>query len=243
MGFGLLAVGYMFMLKFGGPYSAFDYLPDIIGYLLMFAGVSKLAVYNRGFRYAKILLVPLIALGGVTLVFDIIAISGISVNSVALSISDMSDSLSLFFCFAYHVALMMGIRDIGRETGLSKIAFRAIRNMTVTVFYYLLSIISDFLPIIEKQRQTFELIMKLFGIFVVFLNVILLLSCYMRICVEGDEDMPIKPSRFAIINRMNARLDKAIKKLERSGEEVREYNESKRRSGNNNKKKKKGKKK
>ncbi|MBR5452851.1 MAG: hypothetical protein IKV54_02110 [Clostridia bacterium] len=237
MGFGLLAIGYMFMLDFGGPNAAFDYLPDIIGFLLMFAGVSKLSVYNRGFRYAKILLIPLIAMGGVTLVFDIVSILGFSLNTVAQTASDMNDSLSVFFKFAYHVALMLGIRDIGRETELPRISFRAIRNMSVTVFYYLLYLVCDFLPVAEEQRQIFALIIQLFGIFVVLLNLVLLLSCYMRICLEGDEDMPIKPSRFAFVNRMNERLDNAINKLERSGEEVREYNESKK------KKKKKGKKK
>lgn len=237
MGFGLLAIGYMFMLEFGGPNAAFDYLPDIIGYLIMFAGVTKLSVYNRGFRYAKILLIPLVAMGGVTLVFDIIAVSEITVNSVAMAVSEMNDSLSVFFKFAYHVALMLGIRDIGRETDLPKISFRAIRNMSVTVFYYLIYIVCGYLPLADTQRQQFSLIIQLFGIFVVLLNLILLLSCYMRICLEGDEDMPVKPSRFAIINRMNQKLDNAITKLERSGEEVREYNRNKKN------KKKKGKKK
>ena len=73
----------------------------------------------------------------------------------------------------------------------------------------------------------------------IFLNTVLIVSCYMRICLEGDEDMPAAPSRFKIVNRFNSRIDKALDKLEKSGEESARYRQE-RKSG---KKKRSGKRK
>lgn len=229
MGFGLLFIGYIFTLDYSLQNVTFDLLPDIIGYLIMFSAMCKLAPYNKGFGYAKLLLLPLIALGGVTVTFEVAGIMGYTPGSVILDIVNMCGMLSKFFMFAYTVALTVGIRDIARETDLKKVSFRAIRNMAVAVFYYLAYIAVDLLPISGAEAQSVHLIVYAFGVIVITLNLILIFSCYMRICLEGDEDMPAKPSRFALINRMNSKIDKALDKMEKSGQEtaIRRHNKKK----------------
>ena len=39
--------------------------------------------------------------------------------------------------------------------------------------------------------------------------------------------MPVKPSRFKSVNRFNSRIDRALEKLEKSGEESARYRQEK----------------
>ena len=229
MGFGLLFIGYIFSIDYSLQSITFDLLPDVIGYLIMFSAMCKLAPYNKGFGYAKLLLLPLIALGGVAVAFEVAGALGYTPSAVIFDIVKMCSVLSKFFAFAYTVSLTIGIRDIARETDLKNVSFRAIRNMAISVFYYLAYIALDLMPRSGAEAQMVNAIVYAFGVIVIFLNLILIFSCYMRICLEGDEDMPAKPSRFAIINRMNSRIDKALDKMEKSGEETarRRYNKKK----------------
>lgn len=227
MGFGLLFIGYLFTFRIATQSSGFDFLPDIVGYLIMFAGLSKLALYGKGFRYAKLLLIPLIAAGGVTLVFQSLDLAGYSLNEIFTDISQATDIVTQIFLFAFHVALFVGIRDIARETDLPKVAFRAVRNLSITVFYYLVVLLSR-LPVLGALPQRYVgLFVFLLGILWILMNLVLIFSCYMRICLEGDEEMPVKPSRFAVVNRMNAKIDAALDKTERVGKETAEYRRKK----------------
>ena len=229
MGFGLLFIGYLFTLDYSLQRVTFDLLPDVIGYLIMFSAMCKLAPYNKGFGYAKLLLLPLVALGGVTAAFEVAGVVGYTPGSIIVDVVKTCSALSKFFMFAYTVALTIGIRDIARETDLPNVVFRAIRNMAMSSLYYVAYIATDFMPIDGAKAQMVNMVVYTFGVLIIFINLILIFSCYMRICLEGDEDMPVKPSRFAIINRMNAKFDKAFDKMEKAGEEtaMRKYNKKK----------------
>jgi len=39
-------------------------------------------------------------------------------------------------------------------------------------------------------------------------DLILIFRCYMWICLEGDEDMAQKPSRFAFVNRFREKFER-----------------------------------
>ena len=41
----------------------------------------------------------------------------------------------------------------------------------------------------------------------IILDLVLIASCYSRICDENDVDMERKPSRFAFVNKIRAELD------------------------------------
>ena len=59
---------------------------------------------------------------------------------------------------------------------------------------------------------------------------ILILGCYMRICPEGDEDMPRRESKIGFINRFSEALEKreneAIERTKRDIEERKRRAES-----------------
>jgi hypothetical protein len=68
---------------------------------------------------------------------------------------------------------------------------------------------------------------------------VLILGCYMRICPEGDEDMPRHESKIPFINKFSEALEKREKEaIERT---MRDIEEKKRNaaSGSNKKKRKK----
>jgi hypothetical protein len=67
------------------------------------------------------------------------------------------------------------------------------------------------LPIasIEEFKKYFSLPVMLFYFAWIILDVVLLVSCYARICDESDVDMPYKKSRFAFINKLNEKEQKA----------------------------------
>lgn len=227
MGFGFLTVGYVFLLDFFVPGGTFDYLPNFIGYIIMLIGLMKLSVYNRWFRNAKILLYPLIPVGVALFVYDIIKAAGIASDGSVQTVFSYIGIASALLCFAFHIVLLKGIIEIAKETELTKISSRALRNLFVTMLYYFFYMTRDAVPADENARRIISLVVSLFGVLVIFLNTVLIISCYMRICLEGDEDMPVKPSRFKSVNRFNSKIDRALEKLEKSGEESARYRQEK----------------
>ena len=111
--------------------------------------------------------------------------------------------------FAFHMLLLFGIRELATATELPKLSEKAIRNFVVGAFYFALSVFGTLnTPIKEDFTKYFGLPTLLIGLVWYILNIILIYSCYMWICLEGDEDMARKPSRFAFINRLNDSLEK-----------------------------------
>ena len=68
-------------------------------------------------------------------------------------------------------------------------------------------------------------------LFVRILLALLVFSCYRMICLEGEEDLPRKESRFAFINRMNEHFDrKEAENLELARKEREERRKKKQQS-------------
>ena len=62
----------------------------------------------------------------------------------------------------------------------------------------------------------------------IILNLILIYSCYARICDENDVDMEVKPSRFAFVNRMRQKSEERRLRLEAEREEYKSMREQRR---------------
>ena len=71
------------------------------------------------------------------------------------------------------------------------------------------------------------------------LNLVMLFSCYMRICEEGDEDMPTRPSKIKLVNKMNDALNKKQEQIIESQRQYQEEKAKKKLEKQQNKKKKK----
>ena len=227
MGFGLLFIGY-FVTYFMALNSIGAFF-RLIGYCLMCYATGKLSEYNKSFRFAQ--------LGALTLVIFSI------VDSLALATGFLYDNLVFsndfmavlpmdillkvesVFVLAYHVLLLLAIRDIARDTDVHKIAFKAYRNMFFIGLYYVLSIIG-YIPFGFQESYSKNMGLPLLILYVawVIMDLFLVFSCYANICDESDLAMDRKASRFSFVNKYRAELEK---KQQKAREETLKYKQEK----------------
>ena len=103
----------------------------------------------------------------------------------------------------FHATLCWAIRAIAKETAVEKISFAAVRNFIFFAAYNLLYAIAK-LPFgfTAEYAKIMSIPVLLLYFACLILNLIMIFSCYMRICDVADVDMERNPSRFAFVNRM-----------------------------------------
>ena len=212
MGFGILLTGYF--MTYLMSVSLFGYLIRFMGYGLMLYSFTKLKEYNKAFT------LPLAASGVMIVITlaDVYAKLGqflyenLYINSFSLpagfevAVGYADDA----FVLVFHACLLYAVRCIARDTEDEKISYNAVRNLVFIAVYYVIYLLM-LLPIeaMGDFRKYFSLPIILLYFACLVLNVVLLISCYARICDESDVDMPFKKSRFAFINRLNEKEQKA----------------------------------
>lgn len=229
MGFGWMLLGYLTALFLS--INAFGFLFVPVGLLLMLIGLDELRLYSRRF-------LPAMAVVGLSFVISLYQMaSGISVkfNLPIGFVSEKWDAVALIAQSAtqllWSILLLAAIADLSGKLELGKIRFRAFRDLFYAGAYYLLAILMD-LGVFPLASNGYLLIADLLLFLFCFVGfTALLLQCYMRICPEGQEDMPRKPSRFAIVNQFRANYDR---EEEKTTEATREWL-LKRREKNNEK--------
>ncbi len=202
MGFGLLFLGYFFLLSL--PLGNLDLLPDIIGWGMMFFALKKLGGYcpdNRHFAMAKWAVLPAAAVSLVHFV-----VFGFFINEGAVSASMETPALVLQLGYGvlvsvFNVLLLLGIHKLSGEVELPKLSARARHLLALTAVYYIAQIFyySGALEAMIGAMERAQLILNyvsfaiyLLNYLLIFLMLALLFSCYMHICLEGDEDMPYR---------------------------------------------------
>lgn len=196
MGFGWLFIGYFVTtMMVINPYG---YLIRPIGYAIMLYAFSRLKDYHRDFWYALAGSVLMLGIAGVMAFDGLFAVFSESVTYV-LGYAEMIGSL------VFHTLLFFGIRAIAKETEVEKISFAATRNFIFFAVYNLLYAVAK-LPFAfaEEYAKMMSAPVLLLYFACLVLNLIMIFSCYMRICDVADVDMAQKPSRFAFVNRMRA---------------------------------------
>jgi len=193
VGFGLLFLGYFFLFDF--PYKGLDIFPDAAGFGLMLLGLLSLVEYERAFRRPLYAGFGLLLLNVIDLAFQLSAFFGKALPS---AVTDVFTYLLLFALLLYQCLLLDGIAAIAKQTDLPALRFRAIRNKIFTVAMAVIKLFFslDFAFIRDMSIRLntalpFSSILFLLDWLVLLLNALLLFSCYMRICKEGDEDMPM----------------------------------------------------
>ncbi|MCI8388481.1 MAG: hypothetical protein HFE63_08475 [Clostridiales bacterium] len=206
MGFGLLFLGYFFILNV--PYGSLDVLPDIIGCLLMLSALKRLTGYcsdNRGFKYTQFTLLPYTLIAAIIFISQLACQFGIT---SAESIKWFTSPLNIVYSIvigAFHIFLFLGIHELSKEVDLPKITTRSIRMLSLTVVYYIIELLS-YTGIINKIAYStakpeavlsyINLALFILGILWMALTWALIFTCYIRICLEGDEDMPYREDIF-----------------------------------------------
>ena len=206
VGFGKLFIGYFLLIFF--PLSRIDMLPNLapIGCLVMFMGLRNLIFHcseNKFFKMAKISLIFLSVLSTAALAIDIAALDnafGDTANALLIPISNSVYATGIVLFTAF---LFIGIYKLALEVELPKLAKKSTIMLSVSVVYLLLEITSTVCSLLFSQGavalERFTALTAYIGLFAflfayltLFLNLSVLFSCYARICLEGDEDMPYR---------------------------------------------------
>lgn len=210
MGFGWLFIGY-FLIVMRSP--ILSSAVHLLGCGLVVFALLKLREYNRSFDVSMIGALLLLLVSGVLLFADV---NKILYDNLIVSANLFSDSLKTAIgyaeqgaSFVFNATLLWGVLRIARETKVTKIANSAIRNFVFICLYYIAYLVS-FLPFenIKATQAEFALICWVLYIAWMIMNLILIFTCYAKICDENDVDMERKPSRFEFVNRFREERDR-----------------------------------
>ncbi len=208
MGYGLVLVGYA--ITFFMSLSLYGWIFRLLGYAVMAYGLIKLRDYFPSYALSVFALLALFAVGlceGVCELFPELA-----GELFKTSLRYVRDGLILLFHIFFLIAtyIAYGVVDM-KEKRIS-----VVTDGCAVIIGYILYALAAF-KIIGADIVFFVQLIWSIMIF------ILILGCYMRICAEGDEDMPRRPSRFAFINRFADALDKREQEaVERTRREIEE---------------------
>ncbi len=201
MGFGYLFIG---SLIFCNPLYASYTFP--ISAFFMLCGLWMLSRYNRGFKMAKTTLLIWLIPAILTLVCDLLSSLSVDIaplNSLSIPAKVAGYGLEMLFM----LFTLTGIQMIATETALPKLIRRAKVWRTVSVVYYTLIFISVSAFGSTEHGKLLVPILFILGLVFKIAVTSLIWSCYMWICLEGDEDMPIKPMRFEWMNTLRDKFN------------------------------------
>ena len=208
MGFGILFLGYLIaFLLYLNPYAA---VTRLIGYCVIFAALTKLRRHNRWFAFSQTAAIPLIVLALVDSVIDITTrIMGEGTPAAMTAATGGIETAMTLLLLVFHVCLLMAVYTIAQDTDLPSLAAAARRNIVLIAAYAVLHGIWS-LPVKLGDSYTVTLSLMVFVLQLIWTvaDLILIFRCYMWICLEGDEDMAQKPSRFAFVNRFREKFER-----------------------------------
>lgn len=211
MGFGFLFLGSFFRFDF--PFHGLDIFPDAVGFALMLLGIFTLCDYEKKFVKAKYAGFAALMASLGELVTQLIAFLGEPTSDwLSLSVTLLVGITSALF----DVFLLLAIASLAHEVGVEKIRRKAYRNLILVLLVFLPEFVFSLgIPALSSLAETlnrrvfFTNVLFCLDVFVRLLNLILILSCYMRICREGDEDMGMeKPSLSSVLPQKSEKAKK-----------------------------------
>lgn len=207
MGFGTLFAFYIvsFILSFN-PYGG---VFRLLGYLGMLMGLCELQHYQKKFLY-PIYISPvmiLVAFYQVCTIGETIFL--IDLPFVTETLTQVLDYVGAGAILLFHAGLLYAVWSIAKEIGLPKIMQNAARNAILMGIYYLMYFVA-LLPFawVETYRQYAALAVILLPLVWAILNAMLIYSCYHYICKEGEEEVPLRVSRFAFVNKIRQEMER-----------------------------------
>ena len=203
MGFGNLFIGYFLLLNL--TYYGFT---DLIAASVMLLGLYKLSKVNRYFSYAAIATVVFLSFSFAEFGISTYNIFASSANAIDSPFIVSFTSILRSMCIGLLTVLILkGIEEIAKEVELEDVPTKASRLVIITAVTYTAWIILEarlsFINHYVLGVLSFITIVATIALIIVNLTVIY--TCYMRICMPGDESLTDKPSRFAFVNEYRAR--------------------------------------
>ena len=208
MGFGILLIGFALSMSNYPGYT------DCIAFFIIFYSMLKLDEFNIFFRLSKYVsfICTVVGMAGIMLY----AGEFIGLVDESNIYVDLYDNVGEAMKMLFGVFMLLGTVKISIDTDLPKIARFGAWCICIDVIWAALFALSFFFPIVLPFRMLMRLVYMLAVLYQIF-------SCYRMICLEGDEDMPQKPSRFEFVNRLRARLDEKAEAGNRKELQAREF--------------------
>ena len=225
MGFGILFIGYFFLLNI-----AYYSYTDAIAAVIMMLALYKLSGINRGFMRATWTALALTLLSCITFGIEVYSsFASIGAIDTVHTVTSLLRSAALLIL---HVFMLDGIHEVAREVKLREIALRSRILFYAAITLYSLNIllaIPALALIIPSVALAVASVITILGTLTLTVCVLVeIYRCYMRIYMPGtDEIDEEKPSRFEFVNKFRAheaerareyaeyRLGKQMKKLEK----------------------------
>ena len=205
MGFGTLFIGYFLLLN------VTEYMfSDAIAAAVMLMGLNKLGAVNREFKISSYISIGFTVYGFAELVLRTLDLFGIL--NLDSFITYIAIPRYVIVC-ALTVAVLSGIYEVSREVELDTIPKRA-RTMTVLSFIvYVLLIALEVVPSNSYTGVLLFLVGLLSVIGLVIYNLVIIYTCYMKICMPGDENgKRQQPSRFGFVNEYRQRSEERARR-------------------------------
>ena len=203
MGFGILFIGYLFLLNF----SFFSYTDVLAAACILFA-LEKLRVWNKGFKSAFLAAIPFFAIGFFEFILKLLSLFSVTV-SPALSV--WGSALRMLALCPLHLCLLIGIKQITKEVGLEKMEMQAMMLLPLSPLIHLsqslLEIPSIFSNVKPQNLLTVQFIVLSAALIFSFVMLFFVYKCYAKICLPSDINMDQKPSRFRFVNEYRAKKE------------------------------------
>ena len=205
MGFGIMVFGAFLLM---------DALStEALGFLLLFWGMKVASRHCTCFYTAKNVAFAGIFISLIKLAWKITDVfaPGLLTETAANTFSSVYTAFLIIFYYVF----FKSIAKIAEETDLPAIQRMALANIPLAMIflvasrvgYALVALVPDMLGGFTAQVLATAMLLP---IIVTLLCFVLVFRCYMRICLEGDEDMPYTPSKFEVA--FNEMLTKNKKK-------------------------------
>ena len=199
MGFGILFIGYFLVLNF--PYCEFT---DAVAAALIMYALYKLAYINRSFRLSYYASAVFVLLGVFELsVAAIDMFSPIADGSMLILLPAIIRHLVLAFL---SFLMLMGMREVAKEVGLTSLSVGCKISAYATVAVYGLNILLESVSLAALVDARILAVSYVFSVtmtlVITAVNLVRIYSCYIRICMPGDEDVSEKKSRLGFVNSL-----------------------------------------
>lgn len=226
MGYGLVLIGYL--LTFFTSLTLYGWMTRLLGYLVMAYGFFKLKDYFPSYKLSlfSLLAVFLVGLGE----------AGCEIAGMLGAAAEAVDPVRTIVCYTrdgilyvFHIFFLVSTCIAFGVVGMNEKKVSAVTDICAVTVGYVFYLLSAF-GVIEANVAFFvQLIWSA-------MVTVLILGCYMRICPEGDEDMPRRESKIPFINKFSEALEKRENEaIERTRREI---EEKKRRAASGSGKKK-----
>lgn len=191
MGFGLLFIGYLLSHGFTSGANYVVSIVGIVGAVIMFFGCRKLSDYSAKFKYAGVVSIAFSLAYVFSGLIQLVSVYPPSPDFVIPQlVTNLSRGLIIALVFVFNFYMYLGISDIARIAQVDSLSVGAVRNLVFMIIYYVVLISSKVIkPYFGEASGVLGLAGAVIGIVWLVLSVWCVMSAYMKICLEGDEEM------------------------------------------------------